>query len=227
MLLSQSQAASWSATFLRATPDTHRGHCEGPIWVATGAKSSSAPHPVASLPQLGPAAGHHFASHLCRSRPGNRFPRPCFELESTPTKRAASLQVSIPNDGQAGQDASGQDVWTDGKAKGAGDLGHIPRWTQTLLATKDTGAVWLRPSESSHITEDPGLGGDDSRLPTGVDMFSGERNSKHAQTRRLWSLTARTAPSRTDAGSNFYQDHPPASHPAAPEAPLAPPTPTE
>ena len=35
--------------------------------------------------------------------------------------------------------AGWQDVWTDGKAKGAGDLGHIPRWTQTLPATKDTG----------------------------------------------------------------------------------------
>lgn len=70
----------------------------------------------------------------------------------------------------------------------------------------------------------PGLGRDDSCLPTGVDMFSEERSNKHAQTRRLWSLTAHIATSFRDAGFTFYQDHPAASHPAAPEAPLAPAT---
>ena len=84
--------------------------------------------------------------------------------------------------------------------------------------------MWLRPLESSDITEDPGLGGDDSRLPTGVDMFSEECSNKQAQTRGLWSLTAHIAPSFTHAGFSFYQDHPAASHPAAPEASLAPAT---
>ena len=103
-LLSPSQEASWRPRFLSSTPDTHRGYCEGPTWAAMGAKDSFAPHPVASLPQLGPAAGHRFPP---LPRPaGDQFPRPCFQLKSTPTKRAPSLQVSIPNGRQAGQDVS-------------------------------------------------------------------------------------------------------------------------
>lgn len=124
---------------------------------ATDAKDSFAPHPVAFLPQLRPAAGHRFSQ-------GDQFPRPCFQLKSTPTRRAPCLHVSIPNDGQAKMLfelllAGWQDVWTEGKRKGVGDPGHIPWWTQRPPPSEDTSMVWFRPSEASDITEDPGWKG--------------------------------------------------------------------
>lgn len=72
MLLSQSQEASWRPRFLRATPNTHRGYCEGPTWQPRAQRTALLP--IQSLPCPNSGLLQATASHLCRGRPGTNFP---------------------------------------------------------------------------------------------------------------------------------------------------------